>query len=79
MSTKRRWLRWKRQIRSTLLWPARCGYRVVEVPIEYQERVGVSKLRKLAGTVWTFIRLARTLGVGGRRQDTYEVWRDLEG
>lgn len=50
----------------TLLWPARCGYRVVELPIPYDERVGASKLRKLAGTAWTFIRLARSLGVGSR-------------
>jgi SAM-dependent methyltransferase len=62
----------------TLIWPARSGYRVVEVPIEYQERVGVSKLRKLAGTVWTMIRLGKTLGVGARRGDTYEVWSSLE-
>ncbi len=62
----------------TLLWPARCGYRVVEVPIEYQERVGFSKLRKLTGTVWTFIRLARTLNVGTRRDDTYQVWNRLD-
>ena len=62
----------------TLLWPARCGYRVVEVPIDYQERVGISKLRKLAGTVWTFVRLAKTLGVGSRRGDHYEVWPDLD-
>ena len=62
----------------TLLWPARSGYRVVEVPIEYQERVGFSKLRKLTGTVWTFIRLAKTLNVGERRSDTYQVWPDLD-
>jgi hypothetical protein len=48
----------------TIVWPARSGYHVVEVPIDYQERVGTSKLRKLAGTVWTFIRLAKTLNVG---------------
>ena len=56
----------------TLLWPAKCGYRVVELPIPYDERVGPSKLRKLAGTVWTMIRLVRTLPVGrrlGRRYD----------
>jgi hypothetical protein len=58
----------------TLLWPARTGYRVVEIPIEYQERVGESKLRKLAGTVWTFVRLTKTLGVGTRRDRGYEVW-----
>lgn len=62
----------------TLVWPARCGYRVVEIPIDYQERVGTSKLRKLAGTVWTFIRIAKTIGVGARRSDTYEVWRQLD-
>lgn len=62
----------------TLLWPARSGYRVVEVPIDYQERVGISKLRRLTGTMWTFIRLARTLNVGDRRRDTYEVWERLE-
>jgi hypothetical protein len=39
---------------------------VVEVPIPYDERVGASKLRKLAGTAWTFVRLARTLPVGRR-------------
>ena len=57
----------------TLLWPAKCGYHVVEIAIDYQDRVGVSKLRKFAGTVWTIIRLAKTLGVGERRGDTYEV------
>jgi hypothetical protein len=58
----------------TLLWPARSGYRVVEIPIDYKERVGVSKLRKLTGTVWTFIRLGRTLDVGSRGNGRYEVW-----
>ncbi len=50
----------------TLLWPARRGYRVVELSIPYDERVGASKLRKLAGTAWTFVRLARSLSVGTR-------------
>ncbi len=63
----------------TLLWPARSGYRVVEVPIDYQDRVGTSKLRKVAGTVWTFIRLGKTLGIGSRRGGQYEVWPDVEG
>lgn len=56
----------------TLLFPAKCGYRVVEIPIPYNERVGTSKLRKLAGTVWTMIRLARALPVGERLGDRYE-------
>jgi len=63
----------------TLLWPARSGYRVVEVPIDYQDRVGTSKLRKVAGTVWTFIRLGKTLAVGSRAGGRYEVWPDAEG
>ena len=57
----------------TLLWPAKRGYHVVELPIAYDERVGVSKLRKVAGTVWTFVRLARGLGVGGRGAPGYDV------
>jgi SAM-dependent methyltransferase len=61
----------------TLLWPTKCGYNVVEIPIEYQERVGFSKLRKMAGTIWTFIRLAKTLRVGTRRPDSYDV-RDAD-
>ncbi|HEX3851337.1 MAG TPA: methyltransferase domain-containing protein [Polyangiaceae bacterium] len=63
----------------TVLWPARSGYHVVEVPIEYQERVGASKLRKVSGTVWTFIRLASTLRVGTRRSETYDSWETLDG
>lgn len=57
----------------TLLFPAKCGYRVVEMPIEYNERVGTSKLRKLAGTVWTMIRLGRALPVGRRKGERFEV------
>lgn len=57
----------------TLLFPAKCGYRVVEMPIEYHERVGFSKLRKLAGTVWTMIRLVGALPVGSRGAPGFEV------
>lgn len=57
----------------TLLWPAKCGYRVVEMPIDYDERVGASKLRKVAGTVWTFARLAKTLRVGERGAPRFEL------
>jgi SAM-dependent methyltransferase len=63
----------------TVLWPARSGYHVVEIPIEYQERVGASKLRKVSGTVWTFIRLASTLRVGSRRHETYDSWETAKG
>jgi hypothetical protein len=57
----------------TLLFPAKCGYRVLEMPIDYNERVGVSKLRKIAGTVWTMIRLVNALPVGKRGGSRYEI------
>jgi SAM-dependent methyltransferase len=57
----------------TLLFPAKCGYRVVEMPIDYHERVGQSKLRKLAGTVWTMIRLVGALPVGTRGAPGFNV------
>jgi len=57
----------------TLLYPAKSGFRVVELPISYDEREGVSKLRKLTGTVWTLIRLARALPVGSRRGTRFEI------
>jgi 2-polyprenyl-3-methyl-5-hydroxy-6-metoxy-1,4-benzoquinol methylase len=57
----------------TLLWPAKLGFNVVEVPIAYDERVGASKLRKLAGTVWTFVRLAKTFGVGRRGAPRFDA------
>lgn len=57
----------------TLLYPAKCGFRVVELPISYDDREGVSKLRKLTGTVWTFIRLARALPVGRRKAERFVV------
>jgi Glycosyl transferase family 2 len=50
----------------TLVLPARSNYEVVELPIEYLERLGVSKLAKVRGTVWTFIRLAGCVGQGER-------------
>ncbi len=56
----------------TLLYPAKCGYRVAELAISYDEREGVSKLRKLAGSAWTLIRLARGFGVGRRGARGYE-------
>jgi hypothetical protein len=42
-------------------------------PFDYQERVCQSKLRKLAGTVWTMIRLVRCLPVGWRREERFEM------
>jgi len=57
----------------TLLFPAKCGYRVAEIAIDYDERVGVSKLRKIAGTVWTFIRLSRALPVGSRGAPRFDA------
>ncbi len=50
----------------TLLKPVRHGYQVVELPIRYADRIGDSKLRKLSGTAWTFIRLASSFSTGDR-------------
>ncbi len=50
----------------TLILPARSNYNVIEFPIEYSERVGVSKLAKFRGTAWTFIRIASAIGKGDR-------------
>lgn len=59
----------------TLILPARSGYHVVEYAIPYYERVGVSKLQKLSGTVWTFGRIAAAYRMGERVKTNrrYEV------
>ena len=50
----------------TLILPAKANYNIAEMPIPYQERVGDSKLAKVRGTVWTFIRIAGAIGEGKR-------------
>ncbi len=62
----------------TLVLPARSNYNVVELPIEYLERLGVSKLAKVRGTLWTFIRLAGCVGQGERVHGR-EHYRHLDG
>lgn len=42
-----------------LVIPFRRGFKVVEVPIEYRERIGASTLQRFKSTVWTFKRLWR--------------------
>ena len=42
-----------------LLIPFHRGYKVVEVPIEYRERIGASTLQRFKSTMWTFRRLWR--------------------
>lgn len=42
-----------------LLIPFRRGYKVVEVPIAYGERIGTSTLRRFNSTLWTFRRIWR--------------------
>ena len=37
------------------------------------------RLRKMAGTVWTFIRLGKTLSVGRRGGGHYDVWPTKDG
>lgn len=47
-----------------LIVPYRLGYRVVEVPIEYRERIGETTLRRFKSTLWTFKRLWRARRLG---------------
>jgi glycosyltransferase involved in cell wall biosynthesis len=39
--------------------PHRRGYRVIDVPINYRERIGETTLRRFSSTMWTFKRLWR--------------------
>ena len=39
--------------------PFRRGFKVIDVPIEYRERIGASTLQRWKSTVWTFKRLWR--------------------
>lgn len=40
-----------------LVIPYRMGYRVMEIPIEYRERIGTTTLQRFKSTLWTFKRL----------------------
>jgi glycosyltransferase involved in cell wall biosynthesis len=42
-----------------LILPHRMGFRVMEVPIDYRERIGASTLQRFKSTLWTFKRLWR--------------------
>ncbi len=42
-----------------LLKPALAGYRIAEIFIPYNDRIGVTTLRKWESTVWTFRRILR--------------------
>jgi glycosyltransferase involved in cell wall biosynthesis len=42
-----------------LVWPARKRLRIVEIPIEYRERIGETTLVRLPGTTWTLRRILR--------------------
>jgi len=37
--------------------PHRLGYRTVEIPIDYRERIGTTTLHRFSSTIWTFKRL----------------------
>jgi len=37
--------------------PYRRGYRTVEIPIDYRERIGTTTLHRFSSTIWTFKRL----------------------
>jgi len=43
-----------------LLKPMRLGYAVVELPIEYRERIGETTLHRWSSTSWTFKRIWRS-------------------
>jgi hypothetical protein len=45
--------------------PARRGYRIEEVDIEYLERVGSTTLHRWESTLWTFRRIATSAWWGG--------------
>ena len=46
-----------------LVIPYRMGYRVMEIPIEYRDRIGASTLQRWKSTVWTFRRLWKARSV----------------
>jgi hypothetical protein len=48
-----------------LIVPARRGYRVEDVNIEYLDRIGATTLHRWDSTVWTFRRIARAVWSGG--------------
>jgi hypothetical protein len=49
-----------------LVKPARLGYRVTEIGIEYRPRIGTTTLNRFESTVWTLKRLVRLLDTGDR-------------
>lgn len=50
-----------------LLWPLAARLRVMEVPIEYRDRIGTTTLVRFPGTLWTLRRLLRPFPRGWRR------------
>jgi Glycosyl transferase family 2 len=48
-----------------MIAPARHGYRVEDVNIDYFERIGTTTLQRWNSTVWTFRRIARAAWMGG--------------
>jgi glycosyltransferase involved in cell wall biosynthesis len=42
-----------------LLLPLRLGYKVVQIPIDYRERIGTTTLHRWSSTIWTFRRILR--------------------
>jgi Glycosyl transferase family 2 len=52
-----------------LIIPARHGYRVEDVNIEYLERIGASTLQRWDSTIWTFRRIFRAAVNGGAAFD----------
>jgi len=50
-----------------LVWPVAAGLRVLEIPIEYRDRIGTTTLVRFPGTLWTLRRLLRPFPNGWHR------------
>ncbi len=50
-----------------LVWPVAAGLRVLEIPIEYRDRIGTTTLVRFPGTLWTLRRLLRPFPSGWHR------------
>ena len=59
-----------------LLIPYRRGYRVLDMAIDYRERIGDTTLRRWSSTVWTFKRIFRALVIPSVREGPGREGRD---
>lgn len=50
-----------------LLRPYKMGFKVLEIPIDYRERIGTTTLHRWTSTLWTFRRIFRMMRLKARR------------